>query len=95
MAAAGNPLEPMLAAIQKSTDLIEGMAVCVEALKGLPETLEEIHDDIGEELAADPFDPTEENLAIAAAKRQEYLEDIKASVAAIIYTDRLLAEVTA
>lgn len=85
-------VQPFLDILETSTDRLQGLTVCMEALEGLTADLKEVDEALAAYLAEEPLEPTEEGLAAGAARRAELLDDIRANVAAIVATDRLIAK---
>lgn len=71
------------------------IGVALEAVKGVSEFIAGLDEDMAAEIEADPYDPTPENLAASAGVREALLNDIRSSLAAIVWSDRVIAKAQA
>lgn len=91
-------VQPFLDIVKSSTDRLQGLTVCMEALDvegGLSATIKAVDEEVLQDEDIQDWELSDENLAVAAARRAELLSDIHASVAAIVSTDRHIAKLKA
>lgn len=90
--------QSILDVIQGSTDRLQGLVVCMEAMDvegGISATIKAVDEEVMQDEDIQEWELTEENLAVATERRSALLSDINASVAAIVSTDRFIAKLKA